>query len=94
VLCTDRAALRHTDLLATAGDVSILSWPDQADLAADFARGERPQLLLVAPDAAPPEDWNRLTDWIRLPADDQASPAACRSPGIAHPRGQGARIRA
>jgi hypothetical protein len=71
VLCTDRAALRHTDLLATAGDVSILSWPDQADLAADFARGEPPQLLLVAPDAAPPEDWNRLTDWIRLPADDR-----------------------
>ena len=54
-----------------AGSVAILSWPDQADEAAECARTRQPRLLLVAPDAEPPPDWDGLTDWVRLPVDDR-----------------------
>jgi hypothetical protein len=54
-----------------AGSVAILAWPEQAEEAAQCARTGQPRLLLVAPDAEPPADWDRCTDWIRLPVDDR-----------------------
>jgi hypothetical protein len=54
-----------------AGSVAILAWPEQADEAAECGRAGRPRLLLVAPDAEPPADWDGFTDWVRLPVDDR-----------------------
>jgi hypothetical protein len=54
-----------------AGSVAILAWPAQAAEAAECARTGHPRLLLVAPDAEPPTDWDGLTDWVRLPVDDR-----------------------
>ncbi len=54
-----------------AGSVAILAWPEQADEAAECARTGQPRLLLVAPDAEPPVDWDGRTDWVRLPVDDR-----------------------
>ena len=34
-------------------------------------RTGQPRLLLVAPDAEPPADWDGCTDWVRLPVDDR-----------------------
>ena len=48
----------------------IVHWPEDADLANDLASQGRALLMLVAPDADPPVAWDRLTDWLRLPADD------------------------
>jgi hypothetical protein len=53
------------------GSVALVAWPEEAVRSAEVARAGQPQLLLVAPDAAPPPDWDRLTDWIRLPADER-----------------------
>jgi DNA-binding winged helix-turn-helix (wHTH) protein len=55
----------------TAVDVVLVLWPDHAlDLERLSAFGV-PRLLLVAPEAPPPEDGDCLQDWVRLPADDQ-----------------------
>ena len=51
--------------------VAILSWPEDADLAAEMADKGHPRLFLVAPEVTPPSDWDPLTDWVRLPADDR-----------------------
>ena len=51
-------------------DVVVLRWPEQAlDVERLDALGI-PRLLLVEPDAAPPQVSSCLQDWIRLPADD------------------------
>jgi len=55
----------------TAVDVVLVLWPDHAsDLERLSALGV-PRLLLVAPEAPPPEDGDCLQDWVRLPAADQ-----------------------
>jgi len=54
-----------------SGSVAILAWPDQVEEAAECGRTGRPRLLLVAPNAEPPADWDGLTDWVRLPVDDR-----------------------
>jgi hypothetical protein len=54
-----------------AGSVAILAWPEEAEEAAACARTGQPRLLLVAPDAEPPADWDGCTDWVRLPVDDR-----------------------
>ena len=52
-------------------DVVLVLWPDHASDLARLASSGVPRLLLVAPQASPPEDGDCLQDWIRLPADDQ-----------------------
>jgi len=54
-----------------SGSVAILAWPEQRAEAAACGRTGQPRLLLVAPDAEPPDDWDGLTDWVRLPVDDR-----------------------
>ena len=66
--------LTHTNgVLASApgyDDVVVVRWPEQRAEAERLARLHRPHLLLVEPDAAPPNLGGCITDWIRLPADD------------------------
>lgn len=54
-----------------AGSVAILAWPEESERAAEYARAGHPRLLLVATDAEPPNDWDGLTDWVRLPVEDR-----------------------
>ena len=48
--------------------VEILDWPEQADRASELARWYAPRLLLVAPGAEPPVEWDLSSDWLRRPA--------------------------
>jgi two-component system response regulator TctD len=67
---TDESVPRGDGMVVDHIDVELLRWPDEAERAAELAGRGRPCLLLVAADAEPPTDWDRLTDWIRVPADD------------------------
>jgi Transcriptional regulatory protein, C terminal len=62
-----------TDALASlnAVPVEIVRWPEELDRDSELAREGRLRLLLVAPGAAPPSEWDTDTDWIRLPAIDE-----------------------
>ncbi len=51
--------------------VAIVDWPDERERAAALTHAGTPKLLLVAEGVSPPDDWDGLTDWIRLPADPQ-----------------------
>jgi hypothetical protein len=53
---------------ATPGSVAILDWPEQAQEADALAAWGAPRLLLVAPGAEPPVDWDLSSDWLRRPA--------------------------
>jgi hypothetical protein len=48
-------------------DVTLLRWPEDVERADRVL--EQPTLWLLSADAPPPDDWDALTDWIRLPAD-------------------------
>ena len=52
-------------------DIVVLRWPAERTSRERLAREGKPRLLLVAPDADPPEGRDCLEDWIRLPADDR-----------------------
>ena len=57
-------------IAATSIDgVRLVRWPTEDHLRADLATAGRPRILLVSADAAPPEDWDDLEDWVRLPLD-------------------------
>jgi hypothetical protein len=71
VLCTDLAAIERTRLPRIAGDIAILAWPHDADRAEQLAREQVPRLFLLDTHTDPPELWDRLTDWVRLPADER-----------------------
>lgn len=49
--------------------VSLLAWPAEDDLRRHMATVGQPRLLLVEPDAAPPESLDPLEDWVRAPSD-------------------------
>jgi DNA-binding winged helix-turn-helix (wHTH) protein len=51
--------------------VTILEWPEQADVADELRRLGRLRLFLVASDARPPDDWDAASDWLRRPADPE-----------------------
>lgn len=65
-------AEKLTELLWSKGaqDIVILQWPEHADRAALLARTGVAHLLLVEPDARPPEVESCVEDWIRLPTSD------------------------
>ena len=73
----DAPRARHTPQFTTervpvapGTSVAIVYWPAERELAEDLAAQGRALLMLVAADADPPVAWDRLTDWLRLPADD------------------------
>ena len=51
------------------GDLVLLRWPDQREERDALAVAGRARLLLVAPDADPPQGHDTLEDWIRTPID-------------------------
>lgn len=54
---------------ASIDDVRLVIWPADDHLRADLAEAGIPRILLVAPDGAPPERWDDLEDWVRLPLE-------------------------
>jgi hypothetical protein len=55
--------------ITSVDGVRLIPWPADDDLRSQLADSGVPCLLLVAPDAPPPEDWSELEDWVRLPLD-------------------------
>jgi two-component system OmpR family response regulator len=50
-------------------DVELVRWPEDAPRLTELRAGARPRLLVVAPEATPPEpSADCLEDWVRLPA--------------------------
>jgi two-component system OmpR family response regulator len=60
-------------------DIVVLRWPEEQVARDRLAAQGRPRLLLVAPDAAPPEGRDCQEDWVRLPADDRDVAARLRA---------------
>lgn len=52
-------------------DVVLVRWPEEAARLSELQDSATPRLLLVGPDADPPDSVDPLEDWIRLPADDR-----------------------
>jgi DNA-binding response OmpR family regulator len=48
-------------------DVALIQWPSDEGLRVELAAQRLPRLLLVDPDADPPECTDILEDWVRLP---------------------------
>lgn len=48
-------------------DVALIQWPADEELRDELSGQGHPRLLLVEPDAAPPECTDVLEDWVRLP---------------------------
>jgi DNA-binding response OmpR family regulator len=55
----------------TQHDIVVVRWPSEQGHRERLAAEGRPRLLLVAPEAAPPDGRDCLEDWIRLPAEDR-----------------------
>jgi hypothetical protein len=55
--------------LPSVDGVRLVRWPDDDDRRAELARAGVACILLVPVDAAPPEEWDELEDWVRLPLD-------------------------
>ena len=62
-----RAASAAT--LTSVDGIRLLHWPADDGARAELAGTRTPCILLVAQDAAPPEEWDDLEDWVRLPLD-------------------------
>jgi DNA-binding response OmpR family regulator len=60
-------------------DIVVLRWPSETVNRERLAGECRPRLLLVAPEASPPEGLDCLEDWVRLPADDRDVAARLRA---------------
>jgi DNA-binding winged helix-turn-helix (wHTH) protein len=55
----------------SAVPVALVHWPTEAAVRDRLAADGLPRLLLVNADAVPPDDFDDLEDWIRLPADER-----------------------
>ena len=64
-----RAASAAT--LTSVDGIRLLHWPADDGVRAELADAGTPCILLVAQDAAPPEEWDDLEDWVRLPLDPE-----------------------
>jgi hypothetical protein len=53
--------------VASTDGVRLLRWPAEEATRRDLAGGGVPRILLVGATAAPPEHWDELEDWVRLP---------------------------
>lgn len=67
---SDARAASPTTLSSVEG-VRFLRWPAEDRVRTELADAGIPRILLVAADAAPPEDWDDLEDWVRLPLDPE-----------------------
>lgn len=79
----------------SAPDVTVVRWPDEADHLQRLRDEGVPRLVLVAPDALPPESTACEEDWIRLPAADadvRARLAALAERSARHGHGRGPEI--
>jgi len=63
----------------TGREIVVLRWPSEQPNRERLAAEGRPRLLLVAPQAEPPDHADCLEDWIRLPADDSDVAARLRA---------------
>ena len=52
-------------------DISLISWPGEADRLASLRSSRVPRLLLVDRGAPPPVTADELEDWIRVPAPEE-----------------------
>jgi hypothetical protein len=69
-MTTTTADARAASATLTSVDgVRLLRWPDEDHLRAALAASGRPRILLVGATAPPPEHWDELEDWLRLPLD-------------------------
>ena len=55
--------------LPSVDGVRLLHWPADDTTRAELAGLGFPRILLVPAHAAPPEHWDELEDWVRLPLD-------------------------
>ena len=60
-------------------EIVVLRWPAEEATRERLAAQGRARLLLVAPDADPPEALDCQEDWVRLPADDSDVAARLRA---------------
>ena len=67
---SDARAASATTLTSVDG-IRLLHWPADDRIRAELADASTPCILLVARDAAPPEEWDDLEDWVRLPLDPE-----------------------
>lgn len=70
----DTASASRAALSALPPVVIPVHWPEEANRRRELAAAGIPRLLLVAPGAAPPSEWEVDEDWIALGAtsDEQA----------------------
>ena len=59
------------DGYVAAMDVVLVRWPEENFHLGELRGTGTPRLLLVGPDAPPPDSIDPLEDWIRLPAEDR-----------------------
>jgi hypothetical protein len=64
---------------ALADDVHLIRWPAQERRRRELQDAGMPRILLLTPGAAPPEQWDELEDWVRLPLDPDEIRARARS---------------
>lgn len=60
-------------------DVVLMRWPTEAQRREHLAASGTPRLILVEPEAAPPEPTDCLEDWIRVPAGEEDVSARVRA---------------
>ncbi len=74
--------MHHTEqfdvIAAVTDDVHLVRWPAEEDRRLELAAAGTPRILLVGGDAAPPEHWDELEDWVRLPFDSEELGARAR----------------
>jgi hypothetical protein len=62
-----------------ADGVHVVRWPEQEARRRALETEGIPRVLLVATSSPPPEDWDELEDWIRLPLDPDELHARARA---------------